>query len=202
MENVNELLYLSRMGGEEAFAALLFTCGPIITCEVKKIMADNPKLYIYNEDFAQEARIQIIQAVMRYREDKDCKFTTYITAIIQRRFHSLVRHYSQTTYVQMHDTLSLDYLNDADEQYLYDLLESNDVLSNPIFNMRLRESIEKINKAIGDLKPIEKKVYDTWQKGKSYKESSEELGITIKAYDGHIQRVKRKLRKAITRSTF
>ncbi len=201
MTNANELLYLSRMGGEDGFTALLLSYAPLITFEVKKVMQENPKMAIYMDDFAQEARIQMIQAIDRYREDRDCRFTTYVVAIIERRFNSLIRYYSRPTKVQMHDTISLDSMN-HEEHYMYDVIESNDALSNPTFNIQLKESINLINRAVGDLKPIEKKVYETWQQGKSYKESSEELGLTVKAYDGYVQRIKKKLRKAITRTAF
>ena len=57
MLNVYELVYMSRMGDENALATLLSYCTPIFYKEVKKIMDGNAKLKMYFEDFVQEAVI-------------------------------------------------------------------------------------------------------------------------------------------------
>ena len=55
MLNVYELIYMSRLGDENALATLLSYCMPVIYKEVNKAIELNSKLRMYYEDLIQES---------------------------------------------------------------------------------------------------------------------------------------------------
>ena len=103
-----------------------------------------------------------------------------------------------TQYCYLHDTLSLDEV--YQDSPLYDYIESRNVLCNPVYNLHVQDCYDNVKKALKDLKPIEQEVFALWDLGLGYSEASKELGISYKAFDGHIQRIKKKLRKAVYES--
>ncbi len=196
MLNVYELVYMSRMGDENALATLLSYCTPIFYKEVKKIMDGNVKLKMYFEDFVQEAVIAFYYAIDRYREDQEASFMTFLMVVVHRKLLSLTRHYLNNRTVQMHDTLSLDKLV-HDEDTMYDYVQNRNSLHNPVFNLHVQDCYDNVVKTLNDLKPVEKEVFALWKSGASYTDASKELGMSYKAFDGHVQRIKRKIRKAV-----
>ncbi len=198
MLNVYELVYMSRMGDENALATLLSYCTPIFYKEVKKVMDANVKLKVYFEDFVQEAVITFYYAIDRYREDQEASFVTFVMIVVRRKILTLARDYQSNKTIHIHDTLSLDRLVDDENNTItmYNFLQNNSSLHNPVYNLHVQDCYDNITKAFNDLKPIEKEAFALWKSGKPYAEASKELGISYKAFDGHIQRIKRKIRNA------
>lgn len=193
--NTYELLYLSRAGDEFALSALFDFCYPIIVSEVNTLISKYQPLRIYRDDFIQECRISVCDTVERYREDKDTQFTTFLITVIRRKLINLIRHYSRPSKVQIHDTVSLDAIM-TEKGSLYDCIESKYIMENPVYSYRMNDAYERVKKVTEKLLPMEKKVMDCWMNGMNYEEASKELGISYKSYDGHMQRLRSKLRKA------
>lgn len=201
MLNVNELIYLSRMGDENALATLLSFCTPIFYQEVNKTVELNSRLKMYFEDFIQECVITFYYAIDRYREDQEAKFTTFLRIVVQRKLITLTRNYLKNKAVQMHDTLSLDEIV-RDDSSMYDYIASRNSIHNPVYNLHVQDCYDNVEKTLRDLKPIEKDVFALWKSGTSYANASKELGMSYKAFDGHVQRIKRKIRKAIVQPIY
>ena len=195
MLNVYELIYMSRLGDENALATLLSYCMPVIYKEVNKAIELNSKLRMYYEDLIQESIVTFYYSIDRYREDQEAKFTTFLMIVLQRKMITLTRGYLHSHTVGLHDTLSLDEV--YQDSPLYDYIESRNVLCNPVYNLHVQDCYDNVKKALKDLKPIEQEVFALWDLGLGYSEASKELGISYNAFDGHVQRIKKKLRKAV-----
>ena len=96
MLNVYELIYMSRLGDENALATLLSYCMPVIYKEVNKAIELNSKLRMYYEDLIQESIVTFYYSIDRYREDQEAKFTTFNDCITKENDNTDKRIFAQS----------------------------------------------------------------------------------------------------------
>ena len=198
MENPYELLYMRRTGDEWAEKELLRQYTPLIRSELHNILIQSRRMEIYKEDFLQEGMIAIDQAADSYREDQNAGWLTFLVLVVRRKYASMVRHLRTKSRVHMHDVLPLDGFV-AETGGSYDFLRDPDPMHNPVYRFDYVEAAERYKSAYEGLLPIEKETLRQLEKYGSYREASTAMGITYKSFDGRMQRIRRKLRKAILR---
>lgn len=164
-------------GDQEAFAFLVRRMMPLIRDQIRRLGGTG----IEDEDMVQEALIGLLSAVRTYRPDGGASFITYATTCIRNRLLSLVRR----------DGPRIDR-----EQSLEDSPELTDANDDPSRLLMYREELDDLLTQLRvRLTEMEYQVFQLWMSGFSYAEIADHLGITAKAVDNAVQRIRRKMGK-------
>lgn len=99
-----ELLRAARDGDEEAFAILYQKYFPLLLRLKNMYYLRN---YVY-EDWEQEARIALYQALKTYENNKGVSFGSYYKSIISNQIYSLLRKQNALKRRDQKDELSID----------------------------------------------------------------------------------------------
>ena len=185
MENYYELLYMKRMGDEWAEKTLLKQVEPIIHGEVSRALSRFSRLEIYRDDFLQEGMIALEQAVDCFREDLQASFPTFLTLVVRRRIYSQIRHFSAKSYVQIHETVSMDNLV-SESEGSYDVFGDPDPMSDPQYSFYYNEAKERFERLVENMTDSEREILRVWRDDISYREACTNLGISYKTFDGRM----------------
>ncbi len=167
-------------GDEEAFAAVVRRMAPLIRSQVARFRAAG----VEDEDLAQEALVGLLAAVRSYSPTGGAAFTTYATACISNRLVSVLRR----TAPRARHELPLE-----EEDHL-----PADAHSDPLLRLQAREEADQLLYNLRQrLTPLEYKVLLTRLRHCSYREAAQQLGISTKAVDNAVQRLRRKLPSAL-----
>ena len=175
MENRTLPIAQAAAGDQEAFALLVHRMMPLIHDQVRRLGA----VGVEYEDLVQEALMGLLAAVRTYREDGAAAFTTYATTCIRNRLLTAVRRNGSRA----------DY-----EQSLEDSPELPDATIDPALLLLDKETVDDLLQMLqAQLTDMEYRVFHWHMSGFSYAEIAEALGITTKAVDNAIQRIRRKI---------
>lgn len=177
MDNGTLPIAQAAAGDQEAFALLVHRMTPLIQDQIHRLSDAG----LENEDMVQEALIGLLSAARTYREDGGATFTTYATTCIRNRLLTLVRRNGpRMDHEQsLEDSPELADANDDPSRLLMYKEELDDLLS----QLRIR------------LTEMEYQVFQMHMSGFSYAEIAEHMGITTKAVDNAVQRIRRKIGK-------
>ena len=186
--NDYELLYLIRNGDERALEKLIENYKPII---YKMYYQLRRKLDSFHfDDGYQAGLLGLYTAVNYYKEDKNMAFSTFAILCITREMYATYRKERKNSYADNSRILSLDMkLNEVEEIYLSDVNlidQKNDPASLAMSSCLLEE-------VYGILEKIEVKVLQLKNKGYTYQEMANQLGVSAKTIDNYIQRIRKKL---------
>ena len=175
MDNCKLPIAQAAAGDQEAFALLVHRMAPLIQDQIHRLSDAG----LENEDMVQEALIGLLSAARTYREDGGATFTTYATTCIRNRLLTLARRNGpRMDHEQsLEDNPELAVANDDPSRLLMYKEELDDLLS----QLRIR------------LTEMEYQVFQMHMSGFSYAEISDHLGITVKAVDNAVQRIRRKM---------
>ena len=162
-------------GDQEAFALLVHRMMPLIHYQIHSCHCDG----VEDEDLVQEALMGLLAAVRSYRAEGGAAFTTYATACIRHRLLSVVRRYGPLANreVPMEDSPELP--DTAADPALY--LQEQEALEGLLARLRTQlteREYRVLLLRLGDC---------------SYAEIAARLGITTKAVDNAVQRIRRKI---------
>lgn len=190
-----ELIYLIRQEDEDSMNLLLERYRLIIWKNVHQLCRFTT-IGFDKDDLFQEGMLGLIDAVYAYRDDKDCRFSSFANVCIERQIRSFLRRTRSHSYKLLSDAQSLDapFIVNEENLYLKDVLSIDIKEFNPEYQTMLnwaREQIPIIRSKVND---IDWKIYHMFQIGYTYKEISEELEIEEKLVDNALQKVRRKMR--------
>lgn len=192
----SELMYLISENNEEANNIIFKKYSSVIDLYAKKYLnLVDGKGMDYN-DLYQEGLIALNEAINKYKEQKNIKFSSFASVCIERKMVSLVRMASRKKHSILNDSYSLDYKKEDDSESFINLLQSNkdnveDILISKESTMQI---INKINTSLSNL---EKKVYELRLNGYSYEMIAKEMGKTPKAIERTLDRIRNKLKDVI-----
>jgi len=142
------------------------------------------------DDLMQFGYIGLLSAIRTYRPDMGATFRTYASTCIRNEMVSALRSESSKKHGTLTSASSIDdESGPTDPRVLLDALEPTPeqrVLASE-YSKRLATFIET------DLTDRERSVLGGYARGYSYSEIALQLGITVKAVDGAIQRVRSKM---------
>ena len=175
MENCKLPIAQAAAGDQEAFALLAHRMMPLIHAQIHSCRCGG----VEDEDLAQEALMGLLAAVRTYREDRGAAFTTYATACIRHRLLSVARRYGPL----------------ADREVpIEDSPDLPDVAADPALRLQEQEELEGLLERLRTrLTDKEYQVLLLRLRDCSYAEIAARLGITPKAVDNAVQRMRRKL---------
>ena len=177
MENQALPIALAAAGDQEAFGRIVRRMEPLIHTQMRNLHCDTME----SEDLAQEALMGLLAAVRTYRPDGGAAFTTYATTCIHNRLVSAIRQSSSKSVQEVPLEEDTD-LPDASADPAMRLQEQEDTAG-------LLAQLQK------RLTEMEYKVLLLRLSEHSYEEIALRLGITKKAVDNTVQRLRRKLSK-------
>lgn len=180
MDNRTLPIAQAAAGDQEAFALLVHRMTPLIHDQIHRLGGAG----LEDEDLAQEALLGLLAAVRTYREDGGAVFTTYATTCIRHRLLSVARRYGHL----------------ADRQVpIEDGSDLPDVAADPALLLQDREELDGLLARLQThLTEMEYRVLLLRLSDCSYAEIAARLGITAKAVDNAIQRIRRKIGKGGT----
>lgn len=145
-----------------------------------------------NDDLIQEGMLGLFKAIRDYRPEKEVSFEAFARMCISRQLYSAVqaagrqKHVPLNTYVELSE--QLDTQDDrpqgkSPEELLID-----------------RENMERLQAEIWELlSPMEKKILRAYLEGESYTAIASGLGRSPKSVDNALQRIRRKLKKFLSK---
>lgn len=192
--NPYELLYMYRTGDPNAFGMMMQAYGGFLMNIVESALAGNPDFEHMWEDMYQECLLGLKDAMERYREDMESSFSTFLTIVARRR---LWRYLKPIVQKKLESRGKLLNLEDAvnEHECWYDILPQSNSMNDPVFCMNYNRLKEDLDHLIIDMKETDRAVLYAWMMGETYQQASARLGLSVKAYDGRIHRVKQKVRK-------
>ena len=175
MDNCKLPIAQAAAGDQEAFALLVHRMTPLIHSQIHSCRCAG----VEDEDMVQEALMGLLAAVRTYREDRGATFTTYATACIRHRLLSVARHYGPL----------------ADREVpIEDSPDLPDVAADPALRLQEQEELDGLLARIRTrLTDREYRVLLLRLGDCSYAEIATRLGITPKAVDNTVQRIRRKM---------
>ena len=152
-----------------------------------------------HEDIVQEGMIGLFKAIRDFREDKLSSFRAFAELCITRQIITAIKTATRQKHIPLNSYVSLNrpiYDEESDRTLLDVLAEGRGV--SPEELLISREDYSSIESRIGQvLSDLEQQVLRAYLDGKSYQEIAKDLNRHVKSIDNALQRVKRKLEKAL-----
>ncbi len=156
------------------------------------------------EDLIQEGMIGLFKAIRDYDSGRDASFYTFADLCISRQMYTAVqasnrqKHMPLNTYISFYSTNGKSNDDKEQENDLLDTLTS-DSDKNPEELLIDKENVRLLEQKIDrELSGFEKQVLDLYLTGMGYVQIAKVLGRDEKSTDNALQRIKTKMRKAIT----
>ena len=176
MDNQQLPIAAAAAGDQEAFRLILHRMEPLIQAQIHTCRCDGTE----DEDLAQEALMGLLAAVRTYRPEVGAAFTTYATACIRNRLLSAARRVGK---IQREVPLEED-------------AELSDDAADPALRLQEQEDAQRLLGLMRQrLTDLEYTVMLLRLSECSYDEIAARLGITKKAVDNAVQRLRRKIRQ-------
>ncbi|AUB53891.1 sigma-70 family RNA polymerase sigma factor [Enterococcus mundtii] len=181
-----ELLCAARNGDEEAFSMLYQKYFPLLL-RLKNIY------YLRNyvsEDWEQEARIALYQALKTYENNKGVSFGSYYKSIISNQIYSLLRKQNALKRRDQKNEISIEQkIATEGPDFLAEITIQEPVAMQQLL---LKEAFED-----SDIKfsTKEAKIFQHYMQGNDFSEMERELSMDLKQIKSAYGRVKYKIKK-------
>lgn len=165
-----------------------------------RAIARRYKLFITGADYddlIQEGTIGLISGIRSFNESSGAAFTSHLYTCILNRMLSAVKSASRQKHLPLNEGISIEAIADSGDEAAY---FQNDLYSNdPEKLLVAQENFNELEKRMYDrLSESEKEVFTHYLEGDTYRSIAEKLGKDIKYVDNAVQRIKKKLTRAIT----
>ncbi|MBQ4186924.1 MAG: sigma-70 family RNA polymerase sigma factor [Firmicutes bacterium] len=150
------------------------------------------------EDLVQEGMIGLYKAVVDYRSNMGARFRSFAHLCMVRQITDAVRASLREKQKPLNQAVSLDQVipdEDGVERSMIDLLPDETSLSPEERAVSQSAEKELLNMIEGRLSKMEHKVLLLYLKDPDYQAIAKELGMSPKAVDNAIQRIRRKVRE-------
>lgn len=176
-------------GDELAYVALCRAMHPMMSNQVNRFYGAG----LEPDDLWQEARLGLLDATQSF--DGVRPFAALATTIVQRRLIDTVKATQRFKHKHLNHASSLTtpYI-DGSEATLQDVLPGG---IDPADRLEQAEALRAFVDAVGLLRGLEERVVRAVLNTSTFAEAVESLGITYKAADNAMQRVRRKLGPAL-----
>lgn len=155
-----------------------------------------------NDDLIQEGMIGLFKAVRDYDAGRDASFYTFADLCVSRQMYNAVqasrreKHAPLNSYISLYEDMAETEEDGAME--LVNVIASN-IETNPEQIFIDKENVAQIEAIIEkELSSFEKQVLDLYITGMAYSQIAKVLGRDEKSTDNALQRLKTKLRRAVS----
>ena len=176
----NRLALLSGKGDEKAFEELTLKYIKLIYSIAQAYSADGYEL----QDFVQEGLLAFLLATKTYTPDSGASFKNYAVKCAKNRFSDILKRSARKGAVPSSKIVSIESL----------VSESDDAQNVEDFVLE-REYLKTLMTHLNSLlNTNERSVFTLYVQGYSYSDIAEKTGLSTKAVDNTLQKIKRKLR--------
>lgn len=194
--NDYELLNYISENNEEANEILFEKYKPLIVNISNKLYKYCKNKGLELNDLIQEGMLGLNLALKKYDQNKDASFYTYARKCIERKIISLVVSTCRLKHKILNDSVSFEIK--TNETDVFEMVVGDNSYNPEDMIINYETETEIIEKAHNLLTDLEKQVFDLKISGFNYKEIAEILEKDPKTIDNAIQRLKQKMKKAIS----
>ena len=194
--NDYELLNYISENNEEANEILFEKYKPLIVNISNKLYKYCKNKGLELNDLIQEGMLGLNLALKNYDQNKDASFYTYARKCIERKIISLVVSTCRLKHKILNDSVSFEIK--TNETDVFEMVVGDNSYNPEDVMINYETETEIIEKAHNLLTDLEKQVFDLKISGFNYKEIAEILEKDPKTIDNAIQRLKQKMKKAIS----
>ncbi|WP_165005196.1 MULTISPECIES: sigma-70 family RNA polymerase sigma factor [unclassified Enterococcus] len=181
-----ELLHAARDGDEEAFATLYQKYFPLL-------LRLKSAYYLRNygcEDWEQEARIALYQALRTYENNKGVSFGSYYKSIISNQIYSLLRKQNALKRRDQKDELSMEQKIETEGPDFLAEITAQEPWA--VQHLLIKEAIENCEVSFSRK---ESQIFHHYMQGAGFDEMAELLSMEPKQVKSAYSRVKMKIKK-------
>ncbi len=152
------------------------------------------------EDIIQEGMIGLFKAIRDFNEEKDTTFKHFADICITRQMITAIKTATRQKHIPLNSYISFNkpLYDKTSERTLEEVVASMNNFD-PEELIIGREEFLRIEKRVNEtLSDLELEVFRSYVAGLSYQEIADEMDRHIKSVDNALQRVKKKLEKALT----
>ncbi len=179
----SELLVLVKKGDDAAFAQLIDRFMPMLRQETARVRVNAAD----DDDYIQEASLGLLSAARAYREDQGASFSTFARVCVRRRLLNALQAVPNVD-LPSEDTALFD---EIDNDLFAARLDPDEWLLHKEDEAALLDRLRAL------LSSMEYHVLVLHMASYSYDEIAQALAITPKSVDNAIQRIRRKLMRAL-----
>lgn len=194
--NDYELLNYISENNEEANEILFEKYKPLIVNISNKLYKYCKNKGLELNDLIQEGMLGLNLALKNYDQNKHASFYTYARKCIERKIISLVVSTCRLKHKILNDSVSFEIK--TNETDVFEMVVGDNSYNPEDMMINYETETEIIEKAHNLLTDLEKQVFDLKISGFNYKEIAEILEKDPKTIDNAIQRLKQKMKKAIS----
>ena len=150
-----------------------------------------------SEDLIQEGMIGLVSSIQSYQPGGSALFRSYAELCVKRRILSAIKAAARFKHMPLNYRLSLEDIYSDDGEALARMVDERYNLSPEelIIEQEKKTDLYALCRRI--LSPLEKKVLAFYLEGLSYEEIAGRCGKPVKSVDSALQRIKRKLSRAV-----
>lgn len=179
-----KLIELLRSGTEDAIAVLISRYIGLVRFKASAYTIRG----LEKDDIVQEGLIGLLNAIENYDVSLDYNFSTYANTCIENRLRKAVEYANTDKSKSLNRSLSIDELDSG--------ADWDDSAATPEEIVIAREKLDAVRAGVDTLlSDLERDVLFLYLDGEDYKQISQKIGISAKAVDNALQRVRRKLKK-------
>lgn len=151
------------------------------------------------DDLIQEGMIGLFKAIRDYSGEKNSSFRPFAEICITRQILTAIKQATRNKHkpLNSYDSLYESVYDDGSEKQLLDVIGASSELDPEELYIK-REFhdafMETVDRSLTD---YERAVLERFLDGKSYSEIASELGHSVKSVDNALQRIRKKLEKAL-----
>ena len=176
----DEVLVLQAQAGDTGAAGcLLQRFRPLVKARASHYFG----VSLEPEDIVQEGMLALLSAVYAYKTDRNACFAAFASACVEKRMRTAVKENAAPKNSPLNTYIPLDTVEIAAD-------------SDPVHKIISDETTSEWFQIFeNDLSSLENSVLKLFLKGYSYREIATLLGITEKAADNALQRIRNKIKK-------
>ena len=198
MKDLNdyELVSLAQENNEEAGEILYTKYRPLIQKLCHKYFKYVQNKGIEFTDLVQECTIGFEEAVLRFNENDNTSFYTFVTVCMERQLMSEVTKQNRDKHKFLNEAVPLESIDSDSDINLIDYIEDN--RNNPEQGLLLDEDFKELYlKIVGKLTDFEECVFRLKLQNFDYREIAGILDRDQKSIDNAIQRIRLKIKNII-----
>lgn len=150
------------------------------------------------EDIVQEGMIGLYKSIRDFQAEKLASFRSFADLCVTRQIITAIKAATRQKHVPLNGYVSLNQpiYEEESDRTLMDIIDGRTTNPEELFisQERLNHIERKIDEMLSD---FERNVLDEFMDGKSYADIAVDLGRSMKAVDNALQRIKKKLIKAL-----
>ena len=194
-----ELIDRLRQGEEQIIDYIMDKYKNLVRSKAKSMFI----LGADNDDLIQEGMIGLFKAVRDYDAGRDASFYTFADLCVSRQMYTAVQTSGREKHAPLNSYISLYAdMAEADQDGNAELVNAltSKAETNPEELLIDKENVANIEAIIDkELSPFEKQVLDLYITGMSYSQIAKVLGRDDKSTDNALQRLKAKLKRAVSK---